>query len=505
MAMLGSALMGGLMSHSAAEKMFRPWWDAIEDFVIYGLIMLGLIVSPTTIFNGTPLYCTLCTQPGQCGSAPNTTIDPGYHIYYVKSYCTHKALGKFTLYFPYILLISALILVGIERLFKKIFKSNVQIEGFYSLLLTSKKMDGDGEDMDMEDTVHTVEVRQSFKHHSSFFPSYFIRTVFEFFFGLLLTLYMLFTGVTELINWNTLDLQDIDIDDLVDLKKDNVRVFCDVHGTFYECSGVPTQFYLYVLLIALVLLLVYLVTTFLTILWLLCPCGGKLARFMRSYKNQLQSAAIMQGSDTSSRDLLGEIHDIYYENRDLRLLLDLLSVTSGLAPPLRVLALLDNDFRKQCKPSILTLERSETTLDGESDITLQFCESSLARNIFSKMSALSCIYTVQILPRTDKDSMEVFVFEKEVDRMFSGLSIFNRGLEKPSEDKINIPHKEFVFHGADAHATYTVKVTLVLNGRAIATTQKKIKAAPKDDLENIEKTKLIVSQLDIQSMMNRVS
>ena len=62
MAMLGSALMGGLMSHSDAEKMFRPWWDAIEDFVIYGLIMLGLIVSPTTIFNGTPLYCTLCTQ-----------------------------------------------------------------------------------------------------------------------------------------------------------------------------------------------------------------------------------------------------------------------------------------------------------------------------------------------------------------------------------------------------------------------------------------------------------
>ena len=40
MAMLGTKLMGGLMSHSEAEKMFRPWWDAIEDFVIYGLIML---------------------------------------------------------------------------------------------------------------------------------------------------------------------------------------------------------------------------------------------------------------------------------------------------------------------------------------------------------------------------------------------------------------------------------------------------------------------------------
>ena len=41
--------------------------------------------------------------------------------------------------------------------------------------------------------------------------------------------------------------------------------------------------------------------------------------------------------------------------------------------------------------------------------------------------ALSCLYTVQILPRTDQDSMEVFVFDKEVDRIFSGLSIFTNG------------------------------------------------------------------------------
>ena len=62
-------------------------------------------------------------------------------------------------------------------------------------------------------------------------------------------------------------MQDIDIDDLVDLKMDNVRVFCDVHGAFYECSGAPTQIYLYVLLITLVLLLVYPVTALLTIFW----------------------------------------------------------------------------------------------------------------------------------------------------------------------------------------------------------------------------------------------
>ena len=62
MATLGTALMGGLMAQTEAEKMVRPWWDAIEDFVIYGLIMLGLIVAPTTIFNGTPLFCNLCSK-----------------------------------------------------------------------------------------------------------------------------------------------------------------------------------------------------------------------------------------------------------------------------------------------------------------------------------------------------------------------------------------------------------------------------------------------------------
>ena len=49
------------LSHTDQEKMFRPWWDNLEDFVIYGLISLGLIVLPTQIFQGTPLFCTICS------------------------------------------------------------------------------------------------------------------------------------------------------------------------------------------------------------------------------------------------------------------------------------------------------------------------------------------------------------------------------------------------------------------------------------------------------------
>jgi hypothetical protein len=41
MASLGEALVSRVLGHSAAEKAFRPWWDNLEDFLIYGLVMLG--------------------------------------------------------------------------------------------------------------------------------------------------------------------------------------------------------------------------------------------------------------------------------------------------------------------------------------------------------------------------------------------------------------------------------------------------------------------------------
>ena len=53
---------------------------------------------------------------------------------YVRTFCTHTAIGKFTVYFPYVLLVSALILFSIEKLTDKTFKYKRQMEAFYSLL-----------------------------------------------------------------------------------------------------------------------------------------------------------------------------------------------------------------------------------------------------------------------------------------------------------------------------------------------------------------------------------
>ena len=48
---------------------------------------------------------------------------------------------------------------------------------------------------------------------------------------------------------------------------------------------------------------------------------------------------------------------------------------------------------------------------GESNIELEFAESSTVRDILGKMDDLNCLYTVQVVPRTDQDSFEVFVFD----------------------------------------------------------------------------------------------
>jgi hypothetical protein len=52
-------------------------------------------------------------------------------------------------------------------------------------------------------------------------------------------------------------------------------------------------------------------------------------------QEELARAAEEAGGGTEPGELLGELNEIYYGNRDLRLLLDLLAATTGLAPPLK--------------------------------------------------------------------------------------------------------------------------------------------------------------------------
>ena len=263
--------------------------------------------------------------------------------------------SQFTQYFPYILLLLALVLAGIERFFDRLFSANQQIEGLSSLIAAAKKPvleEQQQTEVNLDDTVRTVEVRQSFRESGNFYANYMTRTICEFLVASVLTAYMATTGILEI--------------------QRDFNVICQVHKTWYECSGVPTQFYLYVLFIALAMLFVYLVSTFFTLLWLLCPRFGRLATFMRQYEKLLKKAARNQDEDLkpSRAELLGEMNEIYYENFDLRLLLDLLAATTGLSTPLRVMALLDRNFSNNYKPQIVNFERVAQIKEGQNLLVL---------------------------------------------------------------------------------------------------------------------------------------
>ena len=320
MAFIGATLLGQL-SKTDAEKLIRPWWDNLEDFVLYGIITLGLIVSPFQVFSGAQLSCTPCVTAELCGANRTTSQDHGYSPEYVNKYCIQNAVSQFTKYFPYILLFLPLVLVGIERFFNRLFMANTQIQGLTDLIDNDKKRDELDEitfNDNVDDTVQTVEVRQSFKEQGSFYKNYALRTLFEFLLSAIFSIYLGMFGMIEIQN--------------------EFEIVCQVQTSFFTCSGVPIEFYLYILLISLAILVVYILSTFFTLTWLLCPCTGSLAAFMRDYENLLRKSAEKTFGDENEFDrdeLLGDMNAIYYENNDLRLLLDLMTATSGLARPIR--------------------------------------------------------------------------------------------------------------------------------------------------------------------------
>ena len=107
---------------------------------------------------------------------------------------------------------------------------------------------------------------------------------------------------------------------------------------------------------------------------------------------------------------------------------------------------------------------------------VEISESDLARNVFAKMGNLSCIYTVTLTPRTDKSSLEVVVFESpdKEDDIKKVFNFFRRN--QVSQEPDIIPTKVIMFKGADTDTSYTLKVSLILNGQAIAVAQKSLKA-----------------------------
>ena len=96
-----------------------------------------------------------------------------------------------------------------------------------------------------------------------------------------------------------------------------------------------------------ILISVYVLTNIYNILWVLLPWFGKLSAVMRVYKKTKRKEAAQKDNEKPiDEKILGDLYEIYYNNKDAKLFLDLLAMSSGVAPAISVMALFDS-VRKQ--------------------------------------------------------------------------------------------------------------------------------------------------------------
>ena len=63
---------------------------------------------------------------------------------------------------------------------------------------------------------------------------------------------------------------------------------------------------------------------------------------MRVYKKSLREAARKDEEKPVDEKILGDLYEIYYQNRDAKLFLELLAMSSGVAPAISVMAMFDS-------------------------------------------------------------------------------------------------------------------------------------------------------------------
>ena len=318
MAAIGAVLMGRVVTHTEAEMAFHPWWDDMEDYMVYGLVMVGVVLIPSAIVTGTPLDCNFCPYESSTNSSIregcfNEEPDPGFNAWWAKKYCTYNgSVHNFLLFFPYIILLIALTLFALERVFQRGFLTGEKINKLYQLVKTQMTLDDEDQGpIDVVDTrFKAIELSYSMRKTRSYFYSYLFRTVSEGLVALSLLVYMVVRGLKIL--------------------ADSHDISCNVHGYNYECHGIPVTFYQFSLYATIAYTGIYTVCNCYNLLWLLFPCFGSLSRLMNSYINIKAEKGAGKG-----------VEDIYNNNLDLRLLLDLLANSSGVPTAISVLTLLD--------------------------------------------------------------------------------------------------------------------------------------------------------------------
>merc|ERR1711971_1517646 len=320
MAALGAAVMGKVMGKTEAEEAFRPWWDSLSDYILYGLAMISVVLLPTAMFTAAPLWCNPCLDKEHCGGNElginQSYIEAGWRV---NDYCLMNQVDGVVLHLPYILITATMLLFVIEKVFLAMRKGNIIQNKFFALLvdyeiLRSSEGKAGNEVLvvgdELEQSRDLIDLKDRLEESSSFFRSYLgiqiVETGFSF-------------GCFGFLTW-----QLIDETDGIGLFEPNM--YCNVHGKMYECTGHPSAFYTVVMFVTCGMFFLYGLISFYSILWSVCPCMQTL------------------------KQVVGDTNKEIKLSPDFLFLLNLLVLGSGIAPAITAMTVLEPEVLEAVKP-----------------------------------------------------------------------------------------------------------------------------------------------------------
>ena len=139
MAALTGVLLSSVLEKSPAEKALTPWWNRIQDYIVFGLIIVckfdvkihllmmpyyftwfsisASITLPKTLALGTSLDCVPCTTDLCTEESPTVKYSSSS---WIRKYCTFEsgAVDPIVLFYPLILVIIPSIMYFSERSFQ---------------------------------------------------------------------------------------------------------------------------------------------------------------------------------------------------------------------------------------------------------------------------------------------------------------------------------------------------------------------------------------------------
>merc|ERR1711971_563046 len=320
MAALGAAVMGKVMGKTEAEEAFRPWWDSLSDYILYGLAMISVVLLPTAMFTAAPLWCNPCLDKEHCGGNElginQSYIEAGWRV---NDYCLMNQVDGVVLHLPYILITATMLLFVIEKVFLAMRKGNIIQNKFFALLvdyeiLRSSEGKTGNEVLvvgdELEQSRDLIDLKDRLQESSSFVRSYLGIQIVETVFSL---------GCFGFLAWKL-------ISDTDGMGLSEPNMYCNVHGKMYECTGHPSAFYTVVMFVTCGMFFLYGLISFYSILWSVCPCMQTL------------------------KQVVGDTNKEIKLSPDFLFLLNLLVLGSGIAPAITAMTVLEPEVLEAVKP-----------------------------------------------------------------------------------------------------------------------------------------------------------